>query len=174
MATFSRRHPPPKKRKDCKYYGAYREEVRKDFKGYCAYCGVHENDWPHNIKNYQLDHFRPKGNLEFPEFQALINDFYNLHWCCHICNRADAKGDTWPSPEEEEQGYGFVDLCKDDWTDHYRIFPDGRIEAITKKARYTIRLLSLDNEDYTKHRREILQRGGALFSDTREVAKSNS
>lgn len=137
--------------------------MQEDFKGYCAYCGVHESEWPHAAKNYQLDHFKPKGNALF---KALENDFYNLRWCCHICNRADAKGETWPSATEESRGESFVDLCQDDWTRHYNILPDGKLEALTNKATYTIRIIGLNDRDYVRHRLQILARGGSLFQSS--------
>ncbi len=160
MATFPRRQPPPKKgRKD---YHVYRQEVREDFNGYCSYCGVHESDWSHNEKNYHLDHFKPQA--QFDDLDDSKDNFYNLRWCCHICNRRDAKGDKWPSPEEEAQGKGFVDLCEDDWQDHYDILPDGKLHALSAKAFYTIEAIGLNGEDYVKQRLEIFQKGGSLWN----------
>lgn len=160
MATFPRRQPAPTKRGNCSRYRVYRQEVREDFHGYCAYCGVHERDWPHNQKNYHLDHFKPKGK---PEFEDLQDDFYNLRWCCHICNRSDAKGDKWPTPDQEARGDGFVDLCVEDWQDHYSILPDGRLETLTSKAKYTVEIIGLNHEDYIRHRKRILDSGGTIF-----------
>jgi uncharacterized protein (TIGR02646 family) len=151
VPTFIRRPSPPVKgRKD---YNAYRQEVREDFGGYCAYCGVHESEWPHGPRNYELDHFKPKGPKHFPH---LINDFYNLRWCCRICNGRDAKGDHWPSNEQEILGDGFVDLCQENWQDHYQILPDAGFEPLTRKAIYTIAALHLNSEDHLDLRRKIL------------------
>ena len=162
MATFPRRQSAPEKgRKD---YRVYRPEVREDFNGYCAYCGVHESEWPHEAKTYELDHFKPKSR---PEFEHLKNDFYNLRWCCCICNGRSAKGDHWPSPEEIALGMHFVDLCEDDWQLHYRVFPNGKLEALTSQARYTVQVIGLDSDDYVKLRKRILENEGSLFQPNR-------
>lgn len=160
MPTFPRRNPAPTKRRAVVDYRAYREEVREDFNGFCAYCGVHEHDWPHGPKNYCLDHFKPKGR---PEFAYLKNDFYNLRWCCRICNGTDAKGDKWPSPEEEALGFGFVDLCEDDWKKHYRILADGKLEGRTPQAEYTIQAIGLNNAGYVRQRISIFKKGSSIF-----------
>jgi hypothetical protein len=80
-----------------------------------------------------------------------------------MCNRSGGKGSHWPSEEEESQGFGFVDLCEDDWQTHYQILPDGKLEPLTKKAVYTIETLLLNTDGYVEHRKDILARGGSLF-----------
>lgn len=158
MATFLRRDAPPIKTR--KGYRWFREEVREDFNGYCAYCGVHEDQWPHREKLYQQDHFRPRKVFPDDEY---VNGFYNLCWCCTVCNRVDAKGDKWPSPEEEALGKGFVDLCEDDWEMHYEIQPNGVLKPLTMKADYTIETIGLNGQDYVEHRLSIIQKGYSIF-----------
>ena len=119
---------------------------------------------------YELDHFKPKDEDLFPK---LINEFYNLRWCCRICNARSAKGNNWPTPEEEAQGYGFVDLCVDDWQKHYKVLPDGQLEALTRKATYTIKVIGLNKPNHVKERLKILNAGHSLFAPPNQPPRAN-
>ena|SRR6185436_12614401 len=102
MAIFSRRIPPPEPQD---HYSKYRPLVREDFTECCAYCLLHEL-LAGGENNFQLDHFRPKSLAIFANF---VEDFYNLYYACSVCNRY--KSNSWPRPELEALGYGFVDFC---------------------------------------------------------------
>jgi hypothetical protein len=119
-------------------YQGFRPHVRVDFEKSCAYCLLAEL-FAAGEQNFELDHFRPKSL-----FPALINDFYNLYYACHPCNKI--KGAKWPAAELLTQGIGFVDLCKDDFGAHFLERMDGRLEGLTPSARYTIDALCLNNK----------------------------
>lgn len=117
-------------------YRNFRPHVRKDFRESCAYCLLHE-DHAAGVENFELDHFRPRKY-----FRNQVDDFYNLYYSCHPCNHV--KHQHWPSAELEVRGIGFVDLCKENFEDHFRELPDGRWEPLTPSADYTIKVIRLN------------------------------
>lgn len=150
MAHFTRTRPAPKVKGG---YAKFRSYVRFDFTAQCAYCLLHEM-WAGGEKNFELDHFRPKSR---PEFKHLINDFYNLYYCCHVCNKN--KRATWPPPAYRAKGIGFVDLCRDNFSDHFRELPDGRWEPLTPSAEYTERILLLNHPHLVRLRELLVEKG---------------
>jgi uncharacterized protein (TIGR02646 family) len=134
MAQFLRRNPaPPLKRKD---YRLFRLAVREDFHETCAYCLLSER-WAAGVENFELDHFRPRA-----VFPQLLLNYYNLYWSCHVCNRI--KHALWPSPALQQRGITFVDLCVDNFDDHFLEDPSGRWLPRTPSAEYTIDVLRLN------------------------------
>jgi len=79
------------------------------------------------IDNFELDHFRPKAD---PRFSALVADYYNLYYSCHVCNKYKAA--TWPSTELIERGYYFVDLCKELFSGHFQEEVGGEWSALSR------------------------------------------
>lgn len=150
MARFTRTSPAPIVKGD---YPAYRPFVRKDFEQCCAYCYLHERHAAGEF-NFQLDHYRPKHL-----FPNLRKQFENLYWSCSVCNGIRSKYKHWPSDELLAKGICFVDLCKDDFDQHYEILPDGRLKALTPSADYTIDKINL-NSDHLVKLRAILRREG--------------
>jgi uncharacterized protein (TIGR02646 family) len=143
MARFTRTKPAP--------LGGYRNpkvraQVRQDFVRTCAYCLL-EEFYAAGKENFELDHFRPKSR---PEFSHLINNFYNLYYCCHPCNKK--KGSIWPSQEQSALGFRFLDFCEDEFEEHYRKLPDGRWEALTSAAEYTMIHLRLNRSHLVRIR----------------------
>lgn len=153
MARFIRTDPVPSVKGG---YGAFRNFVRSDFDQCCAYCFLHERH-AGGEEGFTLDHFYPKDNALFP---ARIGDFYNLYWSCAVCNRK--KWNYWPSYEELLEGICFVDLCIDDFDQHYQLKPDGRLEPLTTSAEYTIATIRLNREHLVKLRSLLLKGGKAL------------
>jgi hypothetical protein len=102
----------------------------------CAYCLLKEL-FCGGPDNYEIDHFRPQSL--FPE---LRENFYNLYYSCHVCNRT--KHDKWPPETHESRGCGFVNLCLDDFDNHFHEGPDGSWEPLTTSAKYTIDQLRLN------------------------------
>jgi len=113
----------------------------------CAYCGHHEGEpYAGGHKKYDIDHFRPKSD---PKFQHLKNTYSNLYYCCKHCNIS--KSDEWPSPEEEAQGYQFLDPCMVDFEDHFRVdqvsfMLDISISSLQNAAAYTVEVVGLNDE----------------------------
>lgn len=134
MAHFVRTTPAPLVAGN---YAGFRIHVRQDFRRCCAYCLLHEF-WAGGERNFELDHFRPVSRS--PELER---DFYNLYYACHVCNQL--KHDHWPEFALEQQGTGFVNLCRDDFAQHYALLDDGRLEALSPAADYTLWLLRLNS-----------------------------
>lgn len=110
--------------------------MREDFRGTCAYCLLEER-WSAGAENFEIDHFRPQS-----KFPLLALDFYNLYWSCHVCNRV--KGSRWPPQALRDRNIGFVDLCVDEFADHFAEGADGVWLGLTESARYTIEALRLN------------------------------
>lgn len=145
MAHFNRTKPAPKVNGD---YRAFRPYVRFDFKASCAYCLIDEL-FAAGEENFELDHFRPKSL--FPQY---INNFENLYYSCHVCN--NIKRDKWPPEELGKIGIEIIDLCKEDFEQHYRILNDGSWEPLTKSAEYTLEVLRL-NRPHLKRLRSMIR-----------------
>jgi uncharacterized protein (TIGR02646 family) len=154
MARFTRTTPAPT---GSHRHPIVRAQVRQDFERTCAYCLLEEL-LAAGPENFELDHFRPRIH-----FRHLINDFYNLYYCCHPCNKK--KGSLWPSEREERDGFRFLDLCDEDFQDHYRSLADGRWEPLTLPAKYTLQHLRLNNPHLVKIRRILIQNDSVLASE---------
>lgn len=156
MAQFTRTTPAPSLSGD---YRVFRPAVRQDFQKTCAYCLIEEL-LAAGEANFELDHFFPRSR--FPE---KANDFYNLYYACHPCNKN--KGAKWPREQLTERGIGFVDLCCDCFEDHYKESSDGTLVGLSPSALYTIDIIRLNNPHLTKLRRlrRELRKRGLLGSD---------
>jgi len=119
-------------------YRKYKPYLRIDFQYRCAYCHIPELRYG-PPGNYSIDHFRPKSR---PEFSHLVSRYANLYYACQDCNRH--KGKTWPAPQLRADGFRFLDPCKDDYNEHWRVRPSGEIEAFTRAAEYMIGRLGLN------------------------------
>jgi hypothetical protein len=117
-------------------YKSIRPYVRSDFVQGCAYCLLKEL-FAAGEDNFELDHFFPES-----KFPLRKGDFYNLYYACHPCNHI--KRAKWPDERLVAKGIGFVDLCLDNFEDHFRELPDGRWEGLTDSAKYTIDALRLN------------------------------
>lgn len=135
MAVFRRRETPPG---PFQHYSEYRPYVREDFSECCAYCLLSEF-WRAGRENFELDHFRPKS---LPQFAHLVNDFYNLYYACHPCNHI--KGNRWPDLDKEAQGYGFLDLCAEKFSNHFEEDEKGFWRPLSLRGIYTLERLNLN------------------------------
>jgi hypothetical protein len=154
MAVFIRRRLAPRTQAN---YAKYREEVREDFSECCAYCLLHERI-SSGRESFELDHFRPKS---LPQFAHQVNDFYNIYYSCHVCNRS--KGAKWPDDELLSNGYRFLDLCVEDFSQHFREENNGFWTPLTKPAEYTEERLRL-NRPHLMEIRKFLRQLAALKS----------
>jgi len=128
MPVFTRRSSHPQPKKD---YTAYRPLVREDFAECCAYCLLHEIA-AGGFDAFEIDHYRPKVQAELAGF---IHDFFNLYYACRACN--GYKGSSWPDPDQEAFGYGFIDFCAEDFSRHFEEQPDGVWRPLTRAGEYT-------------------------------------
>jgi hypothetical protein len=113
-------------------------------------------------ENFELDHFKPRS-----KFQDLINDYFNIYYSCHPCNRA--KHDEWPPPELFGRGIGFVDLCRDEFAEHFAVEGDGSWTGKTDAGRYTIDIVRLNRKHLVEIRGLLSDLGFAVH--TQRVAK---
>ena len=148
MPRFIRTRPQPVVKGG---YAKYRPFVRRDFIESCAYCLLPEL-WARGEHNFELDHFRPQKH-----FPRLINDFYNLYYACHVCNRN--KWSDWPPPEYIAKGIGFVDLCADNFSYHFEELSNGVWKALTPSARYTEEILLLNDPQLVRLRLTLNEHG---------------
>lgn len=140
MSKFTRTNPAPIISGG---YKSFRSAVRSDFHRSCAYCLLEEL-FAAGEENFELDHFFPAS-----KFPNLKEDFYNLYYACHPCNHI--KRAKWPEEALTSQGIGFVDLCSDNFENHFQELPDGTWQGLTLSAQYTIEALCLNR----KHLLEI-------------------
>ncbi len=132
-----RRSIPERKYSD---YTRHRPLLRHDFQHRCAYCLTHEH-FLGGESGFEIDHYRPlNGPYGRPDLKAA---YTNLYWSCGECN--SNKGDTWPCPEDYEQGIRFIDPCEPegDHDLHWRFHSDGTIESLTPAGEYTAEKLLL-------------------------------
>ena len=146
MPIFQRRPNPP-------FYTDYRRYkpfLREDFRHLCAYCLLHEGhpQLGGGFQSYQIDHFRPRKT--FPELVAVYD---NLYYACRLCNRA--KWEIWPTQEEQDSDWRFVDPCAEDlYKDHARLIPTtGKLDPISRPGDYTIRQIRLNRRVFKNLRR---------------------
>ena len=139
------RSTPPRNYRD---YTRYRKLLRGDFQYRCAYCLTHEASLGGEA-NFSIDHHRPLGGTYArPDLETV---YTNLYWTCRECN--ENKADHWTSPEEEAQGFRWIDPCEE-WGNHelhWQITPEGSINWLTPIGEYTVIRLRL-------HRRAWLKR----------------
>jgi uncharacterized protein (TIGR02646 family) len=148
MLFERRENPAPQKR-----YQSYKLYLRKDFLFRCAYCLIHEAHYG-GLRNFHVDHFRPKNKKEFREL-ALV--YSNLYYACGLCNTF--KSDWWPSAEDLAAGRLFVDPCEEDpYGKHFEVNEeDGTLRVHTPAGQYTAEHIWLDRPQLNKHRRRLLE-----------------
>ena len=144
MARFIRAHPAPQVRG---HYTNFRDHVRRDFQGCCAYCLLPELEAA-GEGNFELDHFRPQS-----KFPHLARDFHNLYWSCGVCN--GNKWNRWSSPYQEQQGIGFVDYCRNDFQDHFQLSPSGFWLPLSLSGKYTEQIIKLNSPHLIAKRLQI-------------------
>lgn len=122
-----------------KKYEDYKQELRDDFGGKCAYCDD-SDAFCGGRRNYHIDHFAPK--TRFPE---LINTYSNLLYACPYCNIA--KSDKWEGNNATSplnaKGEGFCDPCTQEYYKHLKRNKNGYIEYIDSTGEYMYKNLKL-------------------------------
>lgn len=107
--------------------------MRDEFAFRCVYC-LRREAWGLVRGTFAVDHFLPAAVR--PDLAA---EYDNLVYACATCNKAKATREL-PDPAET--------LLRDD----VRVTDDGRIEGDTPDARRLIRVLGLDDPEYTEFR----------------------
>lgn len=131
----------PLRRKDVEVrtrYSAYKQHLRTDFSKLCGYCGTSDH-YSGGQRGYHIDHFAPKK-----KFEHLTNYYYNLVYCCPICNLG--KSDHWPSDDPNIShiaDVGFIDPCLPAYPTHLVRNNSGQIIALTPLGEYIRKQLKL-------------------------------
>ena len=147
-------------------YRQYRSYLRNDFGGHCAYCTSHESEIG-GEDCFEIDHFRPKS--KFPE---LVNDYKNLYYSCHGCNRVGAKGEVWPSDEMLKKGYHFFDpMIEDPYELHMRERPTGLLVYKTRVGEYSIKMLRLNRDGLVQLRKDRRRMRIMLRNELKKLLK---
>lgn len=118
-------------------YLIYKEQLVKDFRDLCGYCGKNRNYF---FDNFQIDHFRPKS--KYPD---LKNDYNNLVLSCPICNRN--KSDDWPTNDKNvyhNDSIGYVDPASKEFDEVFYRYEDGNIFSNYDYGKYMITKLKFD------------------------------
>ena len=112
---------------------SFRPWVRDDFTFRCAYC-LRRERWEPGRTGFELDHLIPVATA--PE-RALLYD--NLIYTCGVCNAVKGVREL-PDPSRELLAGTLV------------VSADGRISGRTRGARRIIRVLGLDDDEFTQYR----------------------
>jgi uncharacterized protein (TIGR02646 family) len=138
------------RRENCPRFSAYRQYrpyLREDFLRHCAYCTVHEDEVG-GEDHFEIDHYRPVR-----KFPNLINEYSNLYYSCHGCNKPGAKGHNWPSEDLYNAGFRFFDpVMENAYEIHMRPTRSGRLIKKSNVGDYSIRVLRLNREGLVKLR----------------------
>jgi len=118
-------------------YHLYKEQLVKDFKNLCGYCGKNRIYF---YDKFQIDHFKPQK-----KYNQFKNDYYNLVLACPICNRN--KSDDWPTnnpniPHDNNMGY--VDPASKEFDEVFYRDKNGNICSNTNYGNYMIKRLKFD------------------------------
>jgi HNH endonuclease len=136
MSVFTYPSGPHKRRHGPRGYAgyqSYRPWLRDEFAFRCVYCLVREQ-WGRIRGTFDLDHFLPVARRPDKE-----KTYDNLLYCCATCNLG--KGNKL-----------IPDPCQVLTARNVYIQDDGTIEASTPTARKVVRVLGLDDPEYTEFR----------------------
>jgi hypothetical protein len=114
-------------------YESYRPWLRDEFTFRCVYCLVREQ-WGLVRGTFDIDHFLPVATHPRGE-----RTYDNLLYCCATCNAAKGKR-RLPDP------------CRTLLAAAAEVKEDGTIVGPTAEARRLIRVLGLDDPEYTEFR----------------------
>lgn len=135
----------------------------------CCFCEKDQTD-----EYGAVEHFRPKKAFkrsenkqnEYPGYYWLINEWRNLYFVCSPCNTS--KGAIFPLANEKKRARNhhdditlesplIIEPTIDDPRDHIR-FSKEEPKWRTRKGKRTIEVCSLDRDDLTDKRREVIRK----------------
>lgn len=123
-------------------YRDYKPHLRPTFRARCSYCMIPDDQFG-GMEGMTVDHFLPRVTAG-----ELLTAWKNLYYCCSVCNSHYKKGR--PTTEEEAEGLGFIDPCRQDPDKHFRLVTEAKtgfaceVKGRTKKARYVVTVLRLN------------------------------
>ena len=118
------------------------------------------------FQNFHIDHFRPRK-----KFPGLISTYANLYYACRWCN--GDKSETWPSIEEQNLGFGFVDPCVEDlYTTHAKLDPEtGKLEPKSNPGKYTIDEIRLNRSKFKELRKQRIDAQETIQSTQARITR---
>jgi len=162
---FQRRKDVPKLPR----YQDYRPYLRDDFLRHCAYCTGHEDEMG-GQEHFEIDHHRP---MSMPRFRDLINEYSNLYYSCHGCNKRGAKGSNWPSDDLYEAGFRFFDpVAENAYKVHLREALSSRLLKKTNVGEYSIRILRLNRTGLVNLRRGRRRMRATLWKELTRLLRA--
>ena len=120
--------------KKYKSHRQYKKYITDDFNRRCGYCDDADH-WMGGWRNFDIDHFKPQNNTNFPEFKNLASCYENLVYSCFYCN--NKKDNEWSNTN------GFVDPCSNEYDNHLCRNNKGQIKYITPQGKYIHKNLNL-------------------------------
>ena len=133
--SHSRKHAP----KGYAHYRQYRPWLRDEFAFRCVYCLTRER-WGKGRYGFHVDHLIPQA-----KDPSRILDYDNLVYACATCNSIKRDKEAIPDP------------CQVAYGECLKVTDDGKIEALNGHGRILIERLSLDNEENTEYRKQMLE-----------------
>lgn len=127
-------------------YGAYRDWLRDDFTFRCTYCLQRER-WGTVLGMFDIDHF--VAQAVDPSHGCAYD---NLLYLCHRCNLKKGAS-SLPDP------------CITSLNTCIRVHDDGQIEALDRNGKRIIRILALDDPNWTHWRAMLI----STFSELRRT-----
>lgn len=126
-------------KKQYKNYRSYKESLRRDFAGHCAYCDLNE-EWVYPLP-FETEHFIPRNAFEKAGRTDLETDYRNLMFSCPLCNRL--KGDLFSGeiPESEITNPYFYNPVETDYNDIFYRDEKGRIHSDDELGKQMIKTL---------------------------------
>lgn len=110
-------------------YKKYLSFLRNDFGNICGYCGKPEE---FASTGFEIDHFVPRSFNP-----SLVNDYSNLVYCCHTCNRK--KSNKWPTQsnlKSHDEKIGLIDPVSDEYDKNITRDDNGDIIGITELGEF--------------------------------------
>jgi len=131
-------------------YESYRDWLRDEFSFRCVYC-LYREQWGVQISRWHIDHLSPQALNP-----ALGLTYDNLLYACSSCNTT--------------KGARLVpDPCAMDLASSLEVDIDGVIKAKNKEGQLLIKIMRLDNEDYTRFRAMIIKTMQILANADRDT-----
>lgn len=129
---FRKTSPVRSKVSEKSHYGAYKDDLARDFKHRCGYTDCSDS-WFGGQCTFQIDHLKPWS--KYPELKT---KYSNLVYCCSYVNRAKWDDD---SPH-------YLDPCDVDYNDHFERDDNGFIIGKSADAKYMVGRMHLNMSRY--------------------------
>lgn len=122
-------------------HGDYKPHLQPVFRHRCAYCQTHE-DRNGGLEGMTVDHFWCESR--YPRLRLAWDNLYYSCFICNCCHKKDR-----PTEKELAAGDRFVDACREDPDDHFRLVRCPKtnqlccIKALSDAGRFTLLTLKL-------------------------------